>query len=489
MRFLTFHVGEREFAVNLDRVREIVAPPPITRVPGMPAALLGLVGLRGDPVAVVDAGLRLAGRRTVPGARTPLIVLTTVRDGLASQVALLVEGAGRQLDVDALLPWDAGLARIAGADACAGFADVEGRLVIVLDVDRLLAFERVAAAGALALAEAPTASTPAASPSGGGTVGLTSSSFAPRAADGRPPVPGGLPEMQAASPPPPPRASDRTSAGGGPAAGSGAPPERPASSLRTAGPEARPAYRAAPTPLAPPAATSDGASAAEGAFASAAAGRTNRPAPRLPLAPPPPRVDSSSPPARAPAGPGLTPRRAGRWAIPLGALAALGFLAIALTVGSGSGSAGRRPAPSASPQRGAGTAASSDETPPRPYASVPYEPSPPPAPETGAPAAAAPLPTRPRPPEPPALTPAPAVPAPRRPLPPALVVTPDTPPCEIHEVRKGDTLWHIAAKRLGDPYRWPQIFGENRDHLVDPDVIEVDDRIRIRGACTPARGE
>jgi nucleoid-associated protein YgaU len=70
-----------------------------------------------------------------------------------------------------------------------------------------------------------------------------------------------------------------------------------------------------------------------------------------------------------------------------------------------------------------------------------------------------------------------------------MVVTPDTPPCEIHVVRRGDTLWDISAERLGNPYRWPRLFGENRGHILDPDVIEVDDRIRIPGACRPPGGE
>jgi nucleoid-associated protein YgaU len=65
-------------------------------------------------------------------------------------------------------------------------------------------------------------------------------------------------------------------------------------------------------------------------------------------------------------------------------------------------------------------------------------------------------------------------------------VTADTPECEIHEVRRGDTLWWISARKLGSPYRWPELFGENRGHIVDPDVIEIHDRIRIPGGCAPS---
>jgi nucleoid-associated protein YgaU len=65
-----------------------------------------------------------------------------------------------------------------------------------------------------------------------------------------------------------------------------------------------------------------------------------------------------------------------------------------------------------------------------------------------------------------------------------MVVTPDTPLCEIHQVARGDTLWWISARKLGDPYRWPELFGENRQQLLDPNVLEVNDRIRIPGACS-----
>ena len=49
-------------------------------------------------------------------------------------------------------------------------------------------------------------------------------------------------------------------------------------------------------------------------------------------------------------------------------------------------------------------------------------------------------------------------------------------------VRKGDTLWSIAAKNslLGDPFRWPLIFKANRDQIQDPDTIEVAQALDLR---------
>ena len=47
----------------------------------------------------------------------------------------------------------------------------------------------------------------------------------------------------------------------------------------------------------------------------------------------------------------------------------------------------------------------------------------------------------------------------------------------IHIVVKGDTLWDIAAKYLGDPFRYPELAKLSR--INDPDLIYPGDRIRI----------
>ena len=48
-------------------------------------------------------------------------------------------------------------------------------------------------------------------------------------------------------------------------------------------------------------------------------------------------------------------------------------------------------------------------------------------------------------------------------------------------VSPGDTLWAIAATRLGDPYWWPVIYAENRPELSrrNPDLIDSGITLRI----------
>ena len=47
----------------------------------------------------------------------------------------------------------------------------------------------------------------------------------------------------------------------------------------------------------------------------------------------------------------------------------------------------------------------------------------------------------------------------------------------VHVVVRGDTLWHIATRYLGDPWRYPELAELSR--IKDPDWIYPGDIIRI----------
>ena len=58
-RYMSFSLGEEEYAVPLLQVREVIALPEVTVVPQTPSYFLGIMNLRGQVISVIDLRLKL----------------------------------------------------------------------------------------------------------------------------------------------------------------------------------------------------------------------------------------------------------------------------------------------------------------------------------------------------------------------------------------------------------------------------------------------
>ncbi|MCX7886554.1 MAG: LysM peptidoglycan-binding domain-containing protein [Verrucomicrobiae bacterium] len=86
----------------------------------------------------------------------------------------------------------------------------------------------------------------------------------------------------------------------------------------------------------------------------------------------------------------------------------------------------------------------------------------------------------------------PAPPVPQQPVaeaqppvtPPVIIETPPPktePPAKpkTYTVRKGDSLWRIAGRIYGNPFRWPRIYEANKDKIKNPNRIYPGQVLRI----------
>lgn len=73
--YLVFALGSTDYAVTVDRVREIIGLLPITRVPRLPDSVRGVINLRGKVIPVVDLRIRFGLEAVDHGQRTCIIVL------------------------------------------------------------------------------------------------------------------------------------------------------------------------------------------------------------------------------------------------------------------------------------------------------------------------------------------------------------------------------------------------------------------------------
>jgi hypothetical protein len=69
-KYLVFQIGSESYGMPLLQVQEIRSYTPATRVPGAPPYVLGVINLRGNIIAVLDARTRF-GIEPVPEGKIP----------------------------------------------------------------------------------------------------------------------------------------------------------------------------------------------------------------------------------------------------------------------------------------------------------------------------------------------------------------------------------------------------------------------------------
>jgi purine-binding chemotaxis protein CheW len=131
-RLLVFRIDEALYALAVERVREIVRLRPITPVPRLPAAVVGVISLRGQILQVIDLRRRL-GLPGAQGARRARIVVA--HDGDGRVAGILVDAVDQVVAVGEEAFCDAPGAALGVVE---GLFRREGRFVSIVDLDRVM---------------------------------------------------------------------------------------------------------------------------------------------------------------------------------------------------------------------------------------------------------------------------------------------------------------------------------------------------------------
>jgi len=134
----TFVLDREEYGVNVRQVQEIRRVSEITAVPRAPEFVRGVINLRGRILPVLDLKRKL-GLGEVAIQRASRIVVVRVRDRV---LGLLVDGASQVLKVPVSRiepPPDEVVER--GGDYIRAVAKLEDRLIILIELERVLTHE------------------------------------------------------------------------------------------------------------------------------------------------------------------------------------------------------------------------------------------------------------------------------------------------------------------------------------------------------------
>jgi purine-binding chemotaxis protein CheW len=141
-RFLTFSLGQEEYAVPLLRVKEVMAVTETTPVPYTPSHFLGIMNLRGQVISVIDLRLKFKMKKAETTSETAIIIadlapisLGVVVDSINSVLSLSPDEIRPRPQIESN----------PGSDYILGVAAKDSRLILLLDLIKALSMDDQAA--------------------------------------------------------------------------------------------------------------------------------------------------------------------------------------------------------------------------------------------------------------------------------------------------------------------------------------------------------
>lgn len=142
VQFLTFRLGDEEYAVDILKVQEIKGYPAVARLPNTPPFIKGVLNLRGVVVPVMDLRARFGLEATIHDRSTVVIIVMVG----ARVVGLVVDSVSDVLDLPAsAVQPPPELGAHVDTSFLTGMARKGEHLVILLDLEKLLCGDEVAA--------------------------------------------------------------------------------------------------------------------------------------------------------------------------------------------------------------------------------------------------------------------------------------------------------------------------------------------------------
>jgi purine-binding chemotaxis protein CheW len=136
---LTFVLGNETYGVDILRVQEIRGWSAVTKIPHAPSHVLGVLNLRGSIVPIVDLRMRFSLDRAEYTTVTVIIVVSVMSAAGRRDFGVVVDGVSDVVDVNTEEVKAAPELGARGAtDYIRGLVPVADRMVVLLDIDRLI---------------------------------------------------------------------------------------------------------------------------------------------------------------------------------------------------------------------------------------------------------------------------------------------------------------------------------------------------------------
>jgi len=142
--YLTFKLGEEEFAAHVSKVLSIMEMVKITKVPKSPEYMQGVINLRGQVLPVVDTRIKFGMTPTEFTANTCIVVMEVEVNGESVQVGTLVDSVQEVLEIsdDQIQP-PPSIGSKYKSEFISGMAKLDEHFIMMLDMDHVFSAEEM----------------------------------------------------------------------------------------------------------------------------------------------------------------------------------------------------------------------------------------------------------------------------------------------------------------------------------------------------------
>ena len=140
LQLVSFHIGQEEYGVDITKVQEINRMAEITKVPQAPAYVEGVINLRGKVIPIIDLRKRLGVENKEYDKNTRIVVV----DIETEVMGMIVDSVSEVLRISkSTIEPPPEIANGANSDYIQGVAKMEDRLLIFLDLSKIIDIETI----------------------------------------------------------------------------------------------------------------------------------------------------------------------------------------------------------------------------------------------------------------------------------------------------------------------------------------------------------
>ena len=149
-QYLTFLLAGEEYGLDILKLQEIRGWIPVTRIPHTPPHVQGVLNLRGTIVPIIDLRKRFDLIKADYTPTTVVIVLSVTDKSGKRVIGIVVDGVSDVLNVTpATIKPPPNFGTAVRTEFINGMASIDTRMVILLDSDKLLTEDELAALDAV----------------------------------------------------------------------------------------------------------------------------------------------------------------------------------------------------------------------------------------------------------------------------------------------------------------------------------------------------